>query len=216
MLMSTDLVALRRQSGAVVGDHVETGAVRGSQRRWLAALMTACAIALASTAADAGSRKKTSAPRATQTQRVPDDPFKACDLQLRDYLIDGGTWLTPTDIKIDEARLTLDVAHAFGQSGRSVPRSLRGDSDDERRQLLRAHLAELRGAVGAAKVGQAWFIIAAKATLPTAARTALGESASQWYGLLLADMGGRCRTVAHFPNVSLDNLPPELITEMKR
>lgn len=189
--------------------------MRGSQRLWSTALITACAIGLASAAADAGSRKKTS-PRAPQTQRAPDDPFKACDLQLRDYLIDGGTWLTPTDIKIDEARLTLDVAHAFGQSGRSVPRSLRGDSDDERRQLLRAHLAELRGAVGAAKVGQAWFIIAAKATLPTAARTALGESASQWYGLLLADMGGRCRTVAHFPNVSLDNLPPELITEMKR
>jgi hypothetical protein len=183
----------------------------------LAALMMACVIVVTPMAADASRRKKKPSSRpAPQTQRAPEDPFKACDLQLRDYLRDGGTWLTPTDIKIDEARLTLNVTHAFGQSGRSVPRSLRGDSDDERRQLLRAHLAELRAATEAAKVAKAWFIIAPKATLPTAARTALGESASQWYGLLLADMSGRCRTIAHFPNISVENLPPEVRSEMDR
>jgi hypothetical protein len=51
----------------------------------------------------------------------------------------------------------------------------------------------------------------AKALEEIKGRTALGESASQWYGLLLANMVARCRTVAHFPSVSLDNLPPELI-----
>jgi hypothetical protein len=183
----------------------------------LAALALACVMALISTSADASRRKKRPSSRpAPQTERMPEDPFKACDLQLRDYLRDGGTWLTPTDIKMDEARLTLNVTHAFGQSGRSVPRSLRGDSDDERRQLLRAHLAELRGAIEAAKVARAWFIIAPKATLPAGARTALGENTGQWYALLLADMGGRCRTVAHFPNISVESLPPDMRSEMER
>jgi hypothetical protein len=182
----------------------------------LATLAIACAIVVTSTAADASRRKrKPAAPPLPQAQRVPEDPFKACDLQLRDHLRDGGIWLTPTDIKVDEARLTLNVTHAFGHSGRSMPRSLQGDSDDERRQRLRAHLAEFRGAIEAAKVGNAWFLIAPTTTLPAPARTALGENASQWYALLLADMSGRCRTVAHFPNVSVETLPPEVRSELE-
>ena len=124
--------------------------------------------------------------------------------------------MTPTDLKVDEARLTLTVSHAFGDSGRSVPRSVRGDSDEERRQQLRAHLAELRGAVEAAKAGNAWFIIAPKTMLPAAARSIPSENASPWYGLLLADIGGRCRTVAQYPNVSVENLPPEVRSEMEK
>jgi hypothetical protein len=81
---------------------------------------------------------------------------------------------------------------------------------------LRAHLAELRAAVEAVKLGNAWFIIAPKAMLPAAARSIPGEDSSGWYGLLLADIGGRCRTVAQYPNVSVANLPPELRSEMEK
>ena len=183
----------------------------------LGTLTIACVMAVTSTAADASRRKKRQTARpAPQAQQVPQDPFKACDLQLRDYIREGGTWLTPTDVHMDEARLTLTVTHAFGQSGRSVPRSIRGDSDEERRQQLRAHLAELRAAVQAAKTANAWFIIASKSMLPTAARPTPGENASPWYALLLADIGGRCRTVAQYPNVSVESLPPEVRSEMEK
>jgi hypothetical protein len=74
----------------------------------------------------------------------------------------------------------------------------------------------LRGAVEAAKAAKAWFIIAPKATLPAAARTTLGDGTSEWYALLLADIGGRCRTVSHFPSVSVESLPPEVRSEMER
>jgi hypothetical protein len=181
----------------------------------LATLTIAGVMALTSTAADARRSKPTPRP-APQTKEAPQDPFKACDLQLRDHIREGGTWLTPTDVKVDEARLTLDVTHAFGHSGRSVPRSIRGDSDEERRQQLRAHLSELREAVEAAKATRAWFIIASKAMLPTAARSTPGENTSPWYALLLADIGGRCRTVAQYPNVAVENFPPEIRAEMER
>jgi hypothetical protein len=188
----------------------------GGRPRRLAALAIAGVVAMTSTAADATRRKKKPAPRPVpQAQQVFEDPFKACDLQLRDHLREGGTWLTPTEIKLDEARLTIYVTHAFGQSGRSVPRSIRGDSDEERRQQLRAHLAEMREAVEAARTARAWFIIASKATLPTAAR-AVGDDASPWYGLLLADIRGKCRTIAHYPSVSVESLPPEVRSEMQR
>jgi hypothetical protein len=184
----------------------------------VATLTILCVMAVMSSAAEAARRKAPPAARpAPQAQKAPEDPFKACDLQLRDYLREGGTWLTPTEIKVDEARLTLNVTHAFGQSGRSVPRPIRGDSEEERRQQLRAHLAELREAVAAAKAAKAWFVIASKALLPTSARSTPGEAATpSWYGLLLADIGGRCRTVAQYPTVSVENLPPEVRTEMER
>jgi Phage integrase family len=35
----------------------------------------------------------------------PPDPFKACDLQVREDLREGGTWLIPRDIRLDEGRL---------------------------------------------------------------------------------------------------------------
>src|SRR5918997_2231924 len=182
----------------------------------LATLTIACVMAVTSTAADASRRKKRPTARpAPQAQNVPQDPFKACDLQLRDYIREGGTWLTPTDVQMDEARLTLTVTHAFGQSGRSVPRSIRGDSDEERRQQLRAHLSELREAVEAAKATRAWFIIASKTMLPTAARSTPGENTSPWYAILLADIGGKCRTVAQYPNVAVENFPPEVRAEME-
>jgi hypothetical protein len=122
----------------------------------------------------------------------------------------------PDRHQMDEARLTLNVTHAFGQSGRSLPRPIGGDSDDERRQRLRAHLAELREAVQAAKAAKAWFIIAPKTALPTAARSTPGENTSPWYGLLLADIRGRCRTVAQYPNISVENFPPEVRSHMER
>ena len=181
-----------------------------------AALVIAGVIALTSTAADASRRRKPTPRPEPQSKAAPQDPFKACDLQLRDHIREGGTWLTPTDVKVDEARLTLEVTHAFGQSGRSVPRSIRGDFDEERRQQLRAHLSELREAVEAAKATRAWFIIASKAMLPTAARSTPGENTSPWYALLLADIGGRCRTVAQYPNVAVENFPPEVRAEMER
>jgi len=37
----------------------------------------------------------------------PPDLFKACDLQLRSDLREGGTWLIPRDIRLDEGRLML-------------------------------------------------------------------------------------------------------------
>lgn len=181
----------------------------------LVTLIIAGLMALTCTPADA--RRKKSKPRPTPpAQQVSQDPFKACDLQLRDFIRDGGTWLTPTDVKIDEARLTIEIGHAFGQSGRSVPRSIRGDSDEERRQQLRAHLAELRESAAAAKAIRAWFVIASKTMLPAAARSTPAENTSPWYGILLADIGGRCRTVAQYPNVSVENLPPEVRAEMER
>jgi hypothetical protein len=182
----------------------------------LATLIIVGVIALISTAADASRRRKPTPRPAPQTKEVQQDPFKACDLQLRDHIREGGTWLTPTDIKVDEARLTLEVTHAFGQSGRSVPRSIGGDSDEERRQQLRAHLSELRETVEAAKATRAWFIVASKTMLPTAARSTPGENTSPWYALLLADIGGKCRTVAQYPNVVVENFPPEVRAEMER
>jgi hypothetical protein len=182
----------------------------------VATLVIAGIMAVLSTAADAARPRKPAPRPPPPAQQAAQDPFKACDLQLRDYIRDGGTWLTPTGVKMDEARLTLEVTHAFGQSGRSVPRSIRGDSDEERRQQLRAHLSELREAVEAAKAARAWFVIASKTMLPTAARAVTGENTSPWYALLLADIGGKCRTVAQYPNVAVENLPPEVRAEMER
>jgi hypothetical protein len=176
-----------------------------------ALLFIACVIAVTATAAEAARRTKRVPPRAA----AQEDPFKACDLQVREYLREGGTWLTPTEIKVDEARLTLAITHAFGQSGRSVPRPLRGDSEEERRQVLRAQLAELREAVEAAKAGKAWFLIVPKTMLATAARPAARDNGSPWHGLLVADVRGKCRTIAHYPNIAVDKLPPEVRSEME-
>jgi hypothetical protein len=168
----------------------------------LVGITIACIAILGSTSADASRRKKKPLSRPEpKAQQMPQDAFRACDLQLRDQIRDGGTWLTPTELKIDDARLTLAVTHAFGQSGRSVPRSIRGDSDDERRQQLRAHLAELRGAVEAGQSGNAWLVIAPKTMLPPAARSIAAENISPWYALLLAGTvdAGRSRSFRTCP-----------------
>jgi hypothetical protein len=66
----------------------------------LATLTIACVMAVTATTADASRRRKKPMPRpAPQAEPVPRDPFQACDLQLRDHIREGGTWLTPTDIK---------------------------------------------------------------------------------------------------------------------
>src|SRR5262245_24416842 len=121
----------------------------------------ACACVVAMTGAvDAAREKKRTPSRPTpQAQKAPSDPFKACDVQVREYLREGGTWLTPKEVKADEARLLVTVTHAFGDSGKSLPRYLRGDSEEEKRQSLRGYLGEMREAVEAAKTGRAWYII---------------------------------------------------------
>jgi len=180
-------------------------------------LAIACALvsAMISTA-DAARREKRPVARQTPSaQKTTPDQFKACDVQLREYLREGGTWLTPKEIKVDEARLTINVTHAFGESGKSIPRFLRGDTEDEKRQQLRADISEMHDAIDAVKIGKAWFLIASKKTLPPDTRTTASESTGPWYGVLLAEIRGRCRTMAHYRNVSVENLPPEVRSEME-
>ena len=83
----------------------------------------------------------------------PPDPFKACDLQVREDLREGGTWLIPQAVQIDEARLTISVTFPSGQSIKSVPRFLRGKTDEEKRRQLRAYLDEMNAAVDGCKKG---------------------------------------------------------------
>src|SRR5262249_1612777 len=117
----------------------------------------------------------------------PPDLFKACDLQLRSDLREGGTWLIPRDIRLDEGRLMLTVTFSSEKSIRSVPKVLYGNSDEEKRRQLRGYLEEMKAAVEAATKESAWFVVASKRTLPPDFRSAEGD-ASPWYGILLADM----------------------------
>src|SRR4029450_10290128 len=71
------------------------------------------------------------------------DPFKACDLQVRADLREGGTWLIPRDIRLDEGRLMLTVTFSPEKSIRSVPKVLYGNSDEEKRRQLRGYLEEI-------------------------------------------------------------------------
>jgi hypothetical protein len=59
----------------------------------------------------------------------PPDPFKACDLQVREDLREGGTWLIPRDIRLDEGRLMVTVTFVPEKTIRSVPKVLYGNSD---------------------------------------------------------------------------------------
>src|SRR5262245_40829336 len=102
----------------------------------------ACVLALTGAVDAARDKKRTPSSHAPQAQKAPSDPFKACDVQVREYLREGGTWLTPKEVKADEARLLLTVSHAFGDSGKSMPRYLRGDSEEEKRQSLRGYISE--------------------------------------------------------------------------
>jgi hypothetical protein len=145
----------------------------------------------------------------------PPDPFRACDLQVREDLREGGTWLIPQVVQIDEARLTMSVTFPSGLSIKSVPRFLRGNTDEEKRRQLRAYLDEMNAAVDAAKKEQAWFIVASKRTLSPDVRASDSENTSPWYGVLLADMWGKCRSVAFFRNVNPDHLPAEAQRDLK-
>jgi hypothetical protein len=136
-------------------------------------------------------------------------------LEVRENLREGGTWLVPSDIHADEARLTLSVTFSTGQTIKSVPKFLRGNTDAEKRRQLRAYLDEMHDAVAAAKAGRAWLIIASKKLLPPDIRASEGERASPWYGILAADIGGKCRSVAVYRNVHVDQLPPEAQQELK-
>jgi hypothetical protein len=49
---------------------------------------------------------------APKTKGPPLDPFKACGLQVRSDLREGGTWLIPQNIRLDEGRLILTVTFA--------------------------------------------------------------------------------------------------------
>jgi hypothetical protein len=172
-------------------------------RHFLVILLVTCL--MATTGVEAAKRKR----------QPPQDRFKACDLEVRENLREGGTWLAPSDIHADEARLTLSVTLSTGQTIKSVPRFLRGNTDAEKRRQLRAYLDEMHAAMAAAKDGKAWLIIASKKLLPPDVRASEGERASPWYGILVADIGGKCRSVALYRNVLVDQLPPELQQELK-
>ena len=172
---------------------------------WHFRTMLVVTCVMATTPVEAAKRKK----------GPPPDSFRACDLEVRENLREGGTWLVPNDIEADEARLTLSVTFTTGQTIKSVPRFLRGNSDAEKRRQLRADLDEMRDAVMAARTGRAWLVVASKKLLPPDIRSSEGERGSPWYGILAADIGGRCRRVALYRNVHVDQLPPEAQQELK-
>ena len=68
----------------------------------------------------------------------PLDPFEACDLQVREDLREGGTWLIPRDIHLDEGRLMVSVTFLPEKPIRSAPKVLYGNSEEEKRRQLRA------------------------------------------------------------------------------
>ena len=45
----------------------------------------------------------TSVEAAKRKRDPPLDIFRACDLEVRENLREGGTWLAPNDIQVDEA-----------------------------------------------------------------------------------------------------------------
>jgi hypothetical protein len=152
---------------------------------------------------------------APKTKGPPLDPFKACDLQVRSDLREGGTWLIPQNIRLDEGRLILTVTFAAEKPIRSVPKLLYGKTDEEKRRQLRGYLEDMKGTIDAATKASAWFVVASKRTLPPDLRSPEGEDASPWYGILLADLGGQCRSVAMFKNVQPDQLPPEAQRDLR-
>jgi hypothetical protein len=73
-----------------------------------------------------------SAEAAPKKKGLPPDPFRACDLQVRADLREGGTWLIPRDIRLDEGRLILTLTFSTEKSIRSVPKALYGNTDEEK------------------------------------------------------------------------------------
>src|SRR3989442_7316583 len=66
----------------------------------------------------------------------------------------------------------------------------------------------MKAAVDAATKESAWFVVASKRTIPPGLGSSEGD-ASPWYGILLADIGGKCRSVAMFGNGQPDQLPAD-------
>jgi hypothetical protein len=60
------------------------------------------------------------------------------------------------------------------------------------------------------------FVVASKRTLPPHLRLPESEDASPWYGILLAELGGKCQSIAMFRNVQADQLPPEAQLDLKQ
>jgi hypothetical protein len=73
----------------------------------------------------------------------------------------------------------------------------------------------MKGAIDAATRESAWFVVASKRTLPPHLRWPESDDASPWYGILLADLDGKCRSVAVFRNVQPDQLPPDAQRDLK-
>ena len=172
---------------------------------WHFLILAMAGACVAASAAEAAPKKK----------GLPLDPFRACDLQVRADLREGGTWLIPRDIRLDEGRLILTLTFSTEKSIRSVPKSLHGNTDEEKRRVLRGYLEEMKGAIDAATRESAWFVVSSKRTLPPHLRWPEGDDASPWYGILLADIDGKCRSVAVFRNVQPDQLPPDAQRDLK-
>jgi hypothetical protein len=119
-------------------------------------------------------------------------------------------------MRIDEGRLIVTVTFVPEQPIRSVPKLLYGNTDEEKRRQLRGYLEEMRGAVAAATKESAWFVVSSKRTLPPHLRSPESDDASSWYGILLADLGGKCQSVAMFRSVQPDQLPPEAQLDLKQ
>jgi hypothetical protein len=173
---------------------------------WHFLMLAMACLCVAASSAEAARKKK----------GPPADPFKACDLQVRADLREGGTWLIPRDIRVDEGRLMLTVSFLPEKPIRSVPKQLYGNTDEEKRRQLRGYLDEMKAVVDGAPKDSAWFIVASKRTLPPHLRSPEGDNASSWYGILLADIGGKCRSVAIFRNVQPDQLPPDAQQDLER
>jgi hypothetical protein len=77
----------------------------------------------------------------------PPDVFKSCDLQVRADLREGGTWLIPRDIRLDEGRLTVSVTFSPEKSIKSVPKVLYGNSDGGRGARICARLSISRRSI---------------------------------------------------------------------
>src|SRR5262249_34586570 len=127
----------------------------------------------------------------------------------------GGTWMVMRDIQLDEGRLTVTITYPSGQTVRSVPKVLYGKSDQEKRQELQGYLFELRARLEAAKKDTRWCIVASKRTLLPHLRSPEGDNGNAWYGILRADVGGKCVAVAFFRDVSPDQLPVEAQRDLK-
>jgi hypothetical protein len=175
----------------------------------VAALLSA---AIAATPADAARRKKIRAavaPPAASVAQPPADRFLACDVRVRDYLREGGAAIPVTKIEVDDARLQLNIHHAYGEAGKSARKYLRGETEEEMRKSLRAILDEYAAAAKAAAGGRAWYVIVARKVMPDY-REISGETTSPWTAIVLADVEGRCRPVAFYQSIDRNKLDPEL------